>query len=87
MTPKDFFGGADTAPAFRASSGGPCILTKFTEQPHHTRIRTPHTMAKRKSKKDPEELPDAPESGGKGKRKNADSDDSDSVRSNVPRQP
>jgi protein BCP1 len=37
-------------------------------------------MAKRKTQKDPEELPDAPVSAGKGKRKNADDDsDSDSV--------
>lgn len=37
-------------------------------------------MAKRKSQKDPEELPDAPEGSSKGKRKNADSgSDSDSV--------
>ncbi|KAF2709091.1 hypothetical protein K504DRAFT_433932 [Pleomassaria siparia CBS 279.74] len=34
-------------------------------------------MAKRKSRRDPEELPDAPEGPGKGKRKNAN-DDSDS---------
>jgi protein BCP1 len=42
-------------------------------------------MAKRKSQKDPEELPDAPSSTGKGKRKNVDHDsDSDSVTRPIP---
>ena len=44
------------------------------------KLHNPHTMAKRKTQKDPEELPDAPASAGKGKRKNAaDDSDSDSV--------